>query len=505
MKMNKKDFISLLLFLLLIVVVVQDQAIILPNQVLIAADLGVSFAEIGIMIGVYIIVHGISILIFGYLTDIVQRKKLLLFSGFLWSFTAIMHMFVEQFWQLFLVRLVAAVAAGVTTPVAFSYLSDVISSDSRSQAFAWWGLITTLGGLIAGGLALAFNRIPYEKISTDTSSIKTNMNYIITHYPDLLNTWRYPFLYLGIVALIFTFLNLFFTKEPKRAAKEKILEDVLAQDNVRYSYRIKFSDLKYVFKRKSNFFLVMNLFDVVASSILIVYLFPYINLEMGISFGDSKGLYKLIALLLIAGFLGFGVGQFGLARWADKKVQGGNMSGRVKVATICSIVHLPFLLLAFSMSPNVRTSSFFFGKVHVNEIGFWWLWIVFAILLGVGLAFVFGIGPSWYASLIDINYPEHRGTMIAMASLLDAFGRALGAILGGILVTTTDSFSATIFWATLIFGIISTCFWVPLFFTCDKDFRDVTEVMKQRAEELKKQQTQPDNKEKNGLDTERKN
>ncbi len=488
MKLDRKTAVSLTLFLLLILIIVQDQAILLPNQVLIAADLGITFYEIGIMIGVYIIVQGISILFFGYLTDIVERKQLLIFAGFLWSLSAIMHIFVEEFWQLFAARLVAAVACGVTTPVAFSYLSDVISSDSRSKAFAFWGLITTLGSLMAGGLALAFNRIPYDKINTDTNSIKTNMKYIISHYPDLLNTWRLPFLYLGITALIFTCLNLFFSKEPKRAAKEKLLEEVLAKDDVSYSYRIKINDLKYVFKRKSNFFLVMNLFDVVASSILLTYIFPYINLEMGISFGDPKGLLKLVVLLLIAAPLGFVIGQFGLAHWADKKVQGGVISGRVRVATICSIVHLPFLLFAFSMSPNVRTSTFFFGNIHVNEMGFWGLWILFATFLGVGLAFVFGIGPSWYASLIDINFPEHRGTMIAMASLLDAFGRALGAILGGILITTTDSFSATIFWATLIFGIISTGFWVPLFFTCEKDFQEVTATMKQRAEELKRQQ-----------------
>ncbi|TFF96685.1 MAG: MFS transporter [Promethearchaeota archaeon] len=488
--MERKELISLAFFLTLISIIVMDAALILPNQVLIAADLLSSdianaLPMIGLMIGVYTLIAGGSTLLFGYLTDIVKRKNLLLFSGFLWALTASLHFFVLEFWQLFILRMFAALATGVTTPVAFSFLADIVPSDSRSKAFAWWGLITTLGGLIAGAIALAFNQIPYEKIDPETEGIKNNLTYIINNYPNLLDTWRIPFLYLGLFALILTILNIFFTREPKRAASEKVFED-LSEDELQYSYRIKKEDLKYIFKRKSNFFLIMNLFDVVASGILVAFIFPYINLEMGISFGDPSGLAKVIVLLLIAAPLGFIVGQFGISHYADKKVQSGEITGRIKVATICGILNLPFLLFAFTMSPNVRNSSFFFGMVGVDEVTFWILWIIFASFLGIGLAFTFGIAPNWYASLIDINFPEHRGTMIAMASFLDAIGRALGAIFGGIFIGITDSIAGTIFWATLIFGVVSTCFWIPLFYTCQEDFDEVQSVMKQRAEEMKR-------------------
>ncbi|MHA1147619.1 MAG: MFS transporter [Promethearchaeota archaeon] len=487
--MERKELISLIFFLLLISIIVMDGALILPNQVLIAADLlsddiSNAFFWIGVMIGFYTIVAGISTLTFGYLADLYKRKNLLLFSGFLWSFSAFFHLFVTEFWQLFGLRMIAAVATGVTTPVAFSFLADIVPSDSRSKAFAWWGLITTLGGLLAGMIALSFNQIPYESIDPETEGIKANLTYIISHYPDLLDTWRIPFFYLSIIAFIFTILNSIFTSEPKRAAAEKVFED-LKDEDFQYSYSIKKEDLKYIFKRRSNFFLIMNLFDVVASGILVAFIFPYINLEMGISFGDPDGLAKVLVLLLIAAPLGFIVGQFGISHYADKKVQSGEITGRIKVATICGILNLPFLLFAFTMSPNVRNSTFFFGSLSVNDITFWFLWIIFASLLGIGLAFTFGIGPNWYASLIDINFPEHRGTMIAMASFLDAIGRALGAFFGGLFISITDSISGTIFWATLIFGVISTCFWLPLFYTCQKDFDEVQSVMQQRAEEIK--------------------
>lgn len=484
---KSRELRSLFFFLFLILIITMDGAIIIPNEVLIAADFGMTdLLFVGVLVGVYTLVSGISVIFFGYLTDKVSRKHLILFSGFLWSSVAILHFFIADLWQLVFLRVLAAIAAGVTTPVAFSYLSDVVSSDSRSKAFAFWGLITTIGSLLAGTVALAFNQIPYEDI--ESVGISENLSEIIKNYPNLLETWRYPFLVLGLAALIISFLIIIFTFEPKRAAKEKELEEILSDDQVQYAYKVKFTDLKYIYQRKSNLFLILNLFDVIGTGILLAYIFPYINLEMGISFGDPEGLLKVLVLFLIVAPAGLIIGQFGLSHWADKKVQRGELSGRVKVATICGIVNLPFLMVAFSMSPNVRNSSFFFGALSVDTATFWFLWIIFSLLLGTGLAFSLAIAPNWYSSLIDVNLPENRGTMIAMASFLDTIGRSLGAIFGAYIITQTNSISGTIFWATLIFGICSTALWLPLFFTSDKDFNEVAEILKLRAEELKKSQ-----------------
>ncbi|GAI59671.1 unnamed protein product [marine sediment metagenome] len=170
--------------------------------------------------------------------------------------------------------------------------------------------------------------------------------------------------------------------------------------------------------------------------------------------------------------------------FGDKKVQRGDLSGRVKVAVICSILNLPFFLFGFAMTPNVANSTFFFGTLFVNDIGFWVLWLVYCSFLGVGLALTMGIGPNWYSSLIDVNFPENRGTMVAVGAFIDSIGRALGAIIGGFVVTLTGSFSATIFWSFLIFGIFSTCLWIPLFFTAKKDYLEINEAMEKRASSL---------------------
>ena len=481
--MKKRELVSLFFFLSLILIIIMDTALFLPNEVLIAADLGIYFETLGIIIGIYTIVNGISILIFGYLSDMIERKNILIIAGELWALTAILHIFVEEFWQLLLVRIVAAIAVSVTTPIVISYLADIISPDSRSKSFAFWGLITTIGTLVAGVLALTFNLIDFEAVELQLlETINEKIDFIAFNYPNILYTWRLPYFYLGIIALIFTGFTYFFTLEPKRAAKEKQLKEVFSDENIRYSYKIKFSDLKFVFKRKSNFFLMFNFFDVIASGLVLAYIFPYIQLEIGVSVIDIK----VIILFLFIIVLGLIIGQFWLAHLGDKRVKRGDLSGRVKVAVICSILNLPFFLFGFAMTPNVANSTFFFGTLLVNDIGFWVLWLVYCSFLGVGLAFTMGIGPNWYSSLIDVNFPENRGTMVAVGSFIDSIGRALGAVIGGVVVTLTGSFSATIFWSFLIFGIFSTCLWIPLLFTAEKDYKEINEIMKNRASSLSK-------------------
>lgn len=224
--MKKREILSIVLFVLLILIIIMDSALILPNQVLIAADLDIFFDMIGIMIGVYTIVTGISVIIFGYFTDIIERKKLLVLAGLLWSIVAILHIAVAEFWHLFVLRIIAATATGVTTPLAISYLTDFISSKSRSKSFAFWSLCTTLASLFAGVFALTFNRIPFKRVDIESETIRGNISFIKSTFPNLLNTWQLPFFLLGICALILTILNYFITIEPIRASKDKYLEEV---------------------------------------------------------------------------------------------------------------------------------------------------------------------------------------------------------------------------------------------------------------------------------------
>ena len=120
------------------------------------------------------------------------------------------------------------------------------------------------------------------------------------------------------------------------------------------------------------------------------------------------------------------------------------------------------------------------------------LWI--GIVLAIGMAINSGIAPNWYASIIDVNLPENRGTMIATASFLDNIGRSMGQIIGGLLIgyflviypaelfpgiATFNAFQ----WAT-IFVVLQIPFWLPVMHYIRKDLTEVQDILAERAKEM---------------------
>jgi predicted MFS family arabinose efflux permease len=90
---------------------------------------------------------------------------------------------------------------------------------------------------------------------------------------------------------------------------------------------------------------------------------------------------------------------------------------------------------------------------------------------------------------MDVNLSEHRGTMIASASLVDKVGQALGAMIGGTAILLYNSIYEALFWVTLFAGLASLCLWIPLIYTYDKDLAEVNQIMTERAEKMKKSLT----------------
>ena len=119
------------------------------------------------------------------------------------------------------------------------------------------------------------------------------------------------------------------------------------------------------------------------------------------------------------------------------------------------------------------------------------LFTLMGLILGVGMGFVFGVSPNWYSSMLDVNLPEHRGTMIATASFMDAIGRAIGALLGGMAIDYYNSrgsvmpISDTILLFTFTFGILSSALWLPILKYCKKDFKEVADILTERADHLR--------------------
>ena len=438
---------NVLIVILLIVFVdlmTFEQGLIPTNVDPIQLHFGIGPEFIGYFVGAYTLTLATMTLFFGYFTDKRKRTHLLILGAVIWSSCAIISFFSGVVFVNFPVFVIARVLAGVglgcMTPVGFSLLTDVISSGSRSKAFAVWGIATTIGA-VAGALIGAELFTAYKR----------------TGRTDL---WADPLLFIGVAGMFLVAVVVLFP-EPKRAAMEDKLKDILSKQGLAYSYRIKRSDLKNIYKRKSNFWLIVNFIDTIYPGLLILWVFTYLaesfNLAEGVLSAELLIFLGMVLLGLLAGTAIFS--------WlGDRAVRKGDIGGRAKIAVWCAILTSPFVALAFSVP--LSTSNF--------------LWI--GLLLAVGMAINSGIAPNWYASIIDVNLPENRGTMIATASFLDNIGRSMGQIIGGIMIASMSIFLA-FQWAT-IFLVLQTFPWIPVMFYIRKDLKEVQDILAERAKEI---------------------
>jgi MFS family permease len=320
-------------------------------------------------------------------------------------------------------------------------LSDSISTGSRSKAFSFWGIASFLGngiGAVIGG------------------------GYVVSEGPSVPWLWHEPFIYIGLVGIIIGLLPLF-VKEPKRAAKEDQLKFLQSDETLKYSYKIKMRDLKNIYKRRSNFWLVINFVDTIAPGLLVAYILPYFINYM------TFDIILLIVLIMIVA--GLAIGNFGLAFLADRLYKK-NKNWRAKMAIICAILELPFITIALFLLPYYGTSVAMSIFIGIN--------------LAIGLTFTFGIGPNWYGSLIDVNLPENRGTMIATATFLDQIGRAIGTMVGGFLAATFSLIVAI--QSSVYFMLFSIFPWIPVLYYITRDLNEIDHILKIRAVEIKEKQ-----------------
>ncbi len=438
---------NILLVILLIIFVnlmTFEQGLVPTNVEPIQLQFGIGPEFIGYFVGAYTLTLAFTTLLFGYLTDKSKRIHLLIIGAAIWSSCAIFSylsgvIFVN--FPLFVIfRVLAGIGLGCMTPTGFSLLTDIISSGSRSKAFAVWGIATTIGA-VAGAL------IGADLFASYGSSGQTDL-------------WGAPFLYIGLAGFVLMMVTFTFP-EPKRAAMEDKLKDLLSKQGLSYSYRIKRSDLKNIYKRKSNFWLIINFIDTIYPGLLLLWIFDYLADSFHLGEGILSAELLIFLGMVLLGLLG-GTAVFS---WiGDRAVRKGDIGGRAKVAVWCAILTNPFVALAFIVPLSTEN----------------YLWI--GGLLAVGMAINAGIAPNWYASIIDVNLPENRGTMIATATFLDNIGRSIGQIIGGLLIASMSIFLA-FQWATL-FLVFQTLPWIPVMFSIRGDLTEVQEILAERAKKI---------------------
>jgi len=402
-----------------------------PSIVLkLAEEYGVDEGSIGYVGSAFVLVGAIISLYFGFLTDKYSRKKLLILTVLIGEIPCLLtgiHFFTETFYGFLAMRILTGIGVGGVYPLTFSLLADYFSDKHRAIATAGieiaWGCGLIMGPVL-GGLALQ------------------------TEYG-----WRLAYVLAAVPNFPLIILFWFFAHNPQRGRSEKALRDAI-DDGAVYKYRIKPADFKIILRNKTNILmLAQGIPGCIPWGVLTFWSITYFIQIRHMTQTNATMAWAL-----------FGIGNaVGLVSWA---VLGDNIFkrssrwapvfcgvGAITAAIFCFIIiNIQFILLALFFS---------------------------FVLLGGVMTSVHG--PTQKAILMNINRPEHRGTIFSINNLTDSLGKGMGPAAGSAILALTGSYTFMLNFAVSCW-IISGIIFMIGYFTITKDRQNMLDLIKKRAE-----------------------
>ena len=378
MRMSHRDRWTLILLVLMSIFLFADQRImsaILPE---LKAEYGLDATTLGIIGSAFTLVGAFMSMGFGWFTDRISRKWLLVvvvavgeipcfLTGFE-AFTATPAAFV-------LLRVLTGIGVGGIFPLTFSLIGDYFSEEHRATASAMMGLAWAVGML--GGPAIA-------GFLTPTLG------------------WRIPFILAAAPNFPLVILFALVARDPRRGQAEAelaALED--------YNPKISWSDVKSIFTNKTNLLtFAQGIPGTIPWGILGYWLIFFLETERGL----PKETATMIFTLMGAGAT---VGSVLFAFWGEHlySKKPAYMPIMVGIGVLAGVVPA---LVVINMS--------------ITSIGTYYTASFLAGLL------VSTAGGNVKAILMNVNAPERRGTVFAVFNITDNLGQGFGPALGGILL-----------------------------------------------------------------------
>ena len=315
----------------------------------------------------------------------------------------------------FVTRALGGIGAGAVLPAAFSMAGDVIRPGRRATAFGVMSMAMLVGRMAGFGLGGFFEA-----------------------------RWRLAYLLLGlmILALAPFFLVL---REPRRGAREDELQAALLA-GAEYRFRITKKDVRLLRATRSNFWLIVNFIDAFPGSIVLFLIFKYMKERHNLEAAAVNATILVVAVAGALGALAFGrIGDWGFRR--DKRA-------KVWTALFCNAVPILFMVLFLGSNVRIPDRAGLAGSFAAP--GMLGLVLTIAAAMFVNQ----GVNPNWYASLTDVNLPEHRATMISLASVMDMAGNALGPLVASYIATAFGLRAAM--GSVIVFWIANIAFWWPV-------------------------------------------
>ncbi len=331
--------------------------------------------EFGALMAAFMIFRAPIAAFSGTLSDLLGRKTMIFLGMVLYTVTSLGMLLVDDVLGLIVLRALTGVASGITWPVAEAYLADVTTPQERGRVISLYIMTQNLGDVIGPGIGAAVYKL-----------------YVGIFGPeDYLFALKTPFLVMGVLSLIATFLALLLPKvvstmrEVRKGVKEiaKILGSLPKEVS---------TSIKAIYVNGVGNGLAMGIMN----TALIVYVVERVVKDPAV-IGAAFTLMGLVALptTFISGWLS--------DRFERRK---------------------PFILASYLVSRPVIFVMPFLGDVISLIIAL----IAFMVAFSVGM-------PIMRALQSELIGKEVRGTVFGAQQLFFNSGVVMGALAGSYLVS----------------------------------------------------------------------
>ncbi|MGB5910272.1 MAG: MFS transporter [Promethearchaeia archaeon] len=417
-------------------------------------------AELGLIVGTGMYGMAISGIIFGILADKYSRIVLMSLTeivfgvGLLYNGLAPAGLGTTTFMFFLVFNLVRSFASGGFYPIINSFANDSTEEKQRSQFF---GILQALFQLfqIIGMLISAFL---FENLF-----------------------WREYYWFTGLIFIIFGFVILLKGKEPKRAATHDELKHILIDEKIKYNYKLTSETIKSTIFAPTN--LVAFIEGVFTTILLMVpdFLFiPYIQARPHYISPSVSSIY-----MIIFGLPGGLFGSLALAKLSDKLAKR-NIKNRIYMIVLSVVILFGFYIVIFSLPfPHLSEEE---GKNLFFVFSFPILWVMGSLVfLARAVVGLWNINQP--PILQAINLPEAQGTISSANQFLELIGSGSGPIIAGFLLASFNQNYQIAVSITMSIGIIGGLLWLLATRWVNKDVERISNILKQRGIELRKNNT----------------
>ncbi len=381
-KMSGRDIVTLASLFVMTLLLFADQMImsaILPE---LSKEYGASETTLGLIGSAFTLTGAFVSILFGYISDKGSRKAMLVLVIMIGEIPCIMTgipYFTQSIGAFAALRLLSGIGLGGVYPVSYSVLADYFKEQHRSTAAAWmntaWSVGTVLGVVLAGFLTNKYG-------------------------------WRISFILIGAPNIPIAIFFALYAKEPARGRTEDALEDLI-QKGLVYKQKINLRDFNIILRIRTNLYIFLQgIPGTIPWGILTYWAITFFQVYRHV----SKEMATTIFLVLGVGSTLGGIFFAYVGEWLYKK-------SPKYMPMLCGIVVL-IGIIPTAILINLPVANM---KMYLT-LGF-----VTGFLIAVATANVPAI-------IMNVNRPEHRGTVFSVLNITGNLGNGLGPAIGGLLI-----------------------------------------------------------------------